>query len=248
MKALAMLGMRWRVSLFGTVERLMKRYSLVGDEHFFDTRHFSWVEKVEAATPLIVEELNAVLKHQDAIPNFQDISSEQMLITNDALWKTFFFYTYGRKMSENCATCPKTSAVLRQIPGLTTAFFSILLPNKVIPVHRGPYAGVLRYHLGLKIPTQREACGIEVGGTLAHWEQGKSLIFDDTFMHKAWNQSEQIRVVLFVDFRRPLRFPFSLLNRIWIYLISLSPFIKGMVQRQDKWDRVFQDAYRKAEK
>jgi beta-hydroxylase len=137
-----------------------------------------------------------------------------------------FFYAYGIKASVNCAKCPQTTNLIEQIPGMKTAFFSILLPGKHIPEHRGPYKGVLRYHLGLKVPQPETSCSLRVGEQICYWKEGKSIIFDDTFPHEAWNQSNDLRVVLFLDFVRPLRFPVSWLNQLLIQLISISPFVQ----------------------
>ena len=81
--------------------------------------------------------------------------------------------------------------------------FSILEPGKRLPPHRGPYNGVLRLHLGLLIPEPRERAAIRVGPEQHHWTEGRVLIFDDAYEHEAWNETEQVRVVLFVDFERP---------------------------------------------
>ncbi len=91
------------------------------------------------------------------------------------------------------------------IPGLTTAFFSILSPHKHIGEHRGPWRGVLRYHLALRVPEPAAQAGISVGGQVAHWEEGRSLLFDDGYEHFAWNDTDGVRVVLFVDVIRPLK-------------------------------------------
>ena len=96
---------------------------------------------------------------------------------------------------------------------MTTAMFSILSPRKHILDHRGPYKGVLRYHLGLIVPQRRAACRIRVGEDVRHWEQGKSMVFDDTYNHEVWNDTDETRVVLFVDVLRPLPFPESQINR-----------------------------------
>ncbi len=96
---------------------------------------------------------------------------------------------------------------MREIPGMTTAMFSILSPRKHILPHRGPYKGVLRYHLGLIVPQDAEACRIRVGEDIRHWEAGRSMVFDDTFNHEVWNDTDETRVVLFVDVLRPLPEP-----------------------------------------
>lgn len=236
-----------KLRLFDALERAIRRNSNLGPGMFFESQRFPWVAQVEAGAPLIRNELDAVLKFRDSIPSFNDISVEQLKITDDARWKTFFLYIYGHKLRHNCELCPETERILRLIPGMSTAFFSILLPQKKIPLHRGPYCGVLRYHLGLLIPSPPDACGISVGGEEAHWQEGKSLIFDDTFMHSAWNFSDDLRVILFVDFARPLPFPLSIVNALYIRGVSLTPFVRGVARKQLTWDKILQEAYQRAD-
>ena len=114
---------------------------------------------------------------------------------------------------------------------MTTAFFSILEPHTALIPHRGPYKGVLRYHLGLIIPQPDDLCGIKVDGTVYHWQVGKSLIFDDTHTHEAWNNSDEKRVVLFIDFKRDFAFPINLLNNLILWMIRMSPFISNVVKK-----------------
>ena len=96
-----------------------------------------------------------MLDDHEALPNFQDISKDQIEITDDDRWKTFFLYGYGFEAKLGVEMCPRTAALMREIPGMTTAMFSILSPRKHILDHRGPYKGVLRYHLGLIVPQRR---------------------------------------------------------------------------------------------
>jgi len=230
--------------LFGKVaERLNRRFSSVGDRRFFDQSDFPWVESVEKDWPAIRSELDKVLALREGIPNFQDISVDQKWLTSDEKWKTFFFHAYGIKQEQNCAFCPATASALEKIPGLKTAFFSILMPEKRIPPHRGPYNGVLRYHLAVKVPGDGRECGIDVGGDVGHWVEGKSLVFDDSYMHHAWNNSDDIRVVLFVDFVRPLPIPFDQLNRLVIRMIAASDFVQSGLKRQKDWDERFANLY-----
>jgi beta-hydroxylase len=51
---------------------------------------------------------------------------------------------------------------------MKTAVYSILRPGKHLPLHRGPYKGVLRLHLALRIPEPRLKCGIRVGDEVRH--------------------------------------------------------------------------------
>jgi ornithine lipid ester-linked acyl 2-hydroxylase len=231
-----------------TIEKLVARFSFVGDSEFFDPALFPWVNEIEANWRDVREELDDVLRFREAIPNFQDISAEQYALTNDDRWKTFFFYAYGVKIEPNCRICPRTAELLTKIPGMTTAFFSILLPHKHLPAHCGPYKGVLRYHLGLKVPDPASASAIKVGSKQASWQEGKSLIFDDTFVHEAWNSTPEIRVVLFVDFLRPLPFPISVLNKLFIAYIRSSPLVQDGLPKVQKWNKRFEEIYSKSMK
>ena len=117
--------------------------------------------------------------------------------------------------------------------------FSILSPGKHIEPHRGPYRGVLRYHLGLRIPEPASAAGISVGGEVRHWEEGRSLLFDDGYEHFAWNDTDGVRVVLFMDVERPLRRPAALVNRAVVRAVALSPFVADAKRRELAWERRF---------
>ncbi|MGA2539671.1 MAG: aspartyl/asparaginyl beta-hydroxylase domain-containing protein, partial [Terracidiphilus sp.] len=154
---------------------------------------------------------------REEIPNFQDVSKAQNALTEGDQWKTFWFYSFGNKKKENCARCPETVRLLHRIPGMKSAMFSILAPRKHIPPHRGPYKGVLRYHLGLIIPGAEGSCRIRVGNDVRCWKEGKSMIFDDSNEHEVWNDNDSYRVVLFVDFVRPTIFPLSMVNRTIIW-------------------------------
>lgn len=208
-------------------------FSIKGRSAFFCNDQFPWVKRIESHLPDIQSELNQVLESQ-FIPNFQDVSEEQTTITKDDKWKTFFLYVYGNQVNENCDLCPRTVSALNQIPGLKTAMFSIMSPKKRIPIHRGPFNGVLRYHLPLILPDDPSLCGIEVDSQIRHWTDKQSLVFDDSFEHRAWNDSEQIRVVLFVDFIRPVYFPFNILNRFAVYLISQSSLVQNGLKNLDQ--------------
>ena len=207
--------------------RTFGRFSEVGTDPFLDPVEFPWTPLLEEHYPAIRAEAEQVLKVRDALPNFQDIAPDQIDLSDDDRWKTFWFVGYDVWDDPNCLRCPVTAAVLRAIPGLTTGFFSILGPGKRLPPHYGPYRGVLRHHLALIVPEPREQCGIRVGDQVRHWQEGRSLVFDDTYEHEAWNDTEGERVVLFLDIKRPLRPPVNWINDGIIKVVSKSPFIKA---------------------
>jgi aspartyl/asparaginyl beta-hydroxylase (cupin superfamily) len=222
------------------LERWMLASSLVPTTPFLPTSTFAWISTLEAQWPTIRAELDQVLSYRDELPNFQDISTDQASLTDDDGWKTFFFFGYGFKAERNCARCPKTAELLEAIPGLTTAFFSILSPGKHIGEHRGPWRGVLRYHLALAVPEPASRAGIKVNGQEAHWSEGRSLLFDDGYPHEAWNDTDGVRVILFVDVARPLRPAAARVNQALIRTISASPYVRDAKARHAAWERRFE--------
>lgn len=220
-------------------DRLFARYSLVDNTPFFDPGAFAWTALLEAHYPAIRAEAEQILRLRDALPNFQDIAPDTIQLSDDDQWKTYFFCGYGSWAKANAERCPDTTKVLRAIPGLTTAFFSILGPGKKLPPHKGPYKGVLRHHLALLVPEPSDACGITVGGQTRHWREGSSMVFDDTFEHEAWNDTDGERVVLFLDIVRPLRAPMSWVNTGLIKAVGRSPFVKQAEDRYAAWEPGF---------
>jgi len=227
--------------ILAPIEKFIGKRSLVGEETFFENDRFPWIAEVEANWRTIRAELEKVLEDREALPNFQDISKDQIEITDDDDWKTFFLYGFGFKAKLGAEMCPQTAALMEQIPGMKTAMFSILSPRKHILDHRGPYKGVLRYHLGLIVPQEKEACRIRVGEDVRHWAEGESMIFDDTYNHEVWNDTDETRVVLFVDVLRPLPFPESLVNRAIVKAIRYSPFVLDAKRNQEAWERRYRE-------
>jgi beta-hydroxylase len=238
LEAVNVLGSRILHRLAG----FFRHHSTVGAHAFFDAGQFPWIDDLEASWLVMRRELDAVMRYRAALPNFQDIVSHERHLTSDSGWKTYFFKGYGIEFDPNMERCPETARLIRQIPGMTTAMFSILAPGKRIPPHRGPYTGVLRYHLALLVPEPAGRCGIRVDREVRHWQEGRSLVFDDVFEHEVWNDTDGTRVVLFVDFKRPLHGPARLLNDLVIALIALSPYVRKAAARHKLWETRLEDA------
>jgi aspartyl/asparaginyl beta-hydroxylase (cupin superfamily) len=227
------------IRILSWAEKLNRRYSRVPNVAVFDTGAFPWAQRLEAEWRTIRAELDEVLRRQSELPAFQDILSDVGELTTDEGWKSFMFAGYGVKTRTNIAQCPRTWEAIRRIPGLKSAMFSIFEPGKHLPPHRGPYNGVLRLHLGLVVPPEREQLGIRVDGTLCRWDEGKVMIFDDAYEHEAWNHSPDTRVVLFVDFVRPLRFPANVINWLLLHLAMFTPYIREGADKQRTWEKRF---------
>ena len=219
------LGKRVFHSLTEPLDGLIDRYSLVGKGTFFTVEEFDWTADLETNWRSIRRELEGVLEHRQSIPALHEISKTEYVLSGDDGWRAFVLYFYGYKAERNCALCPETTRLIEQIPGMTTTFFSILEPGKHIPPHRGPWKGVLRYHLALIVPRPREDCRLRVDGDTATWQEGESLIFDDRFEHEVWNETSGQRVVLFVDFLRPLAWPLSVMNTAILSILRFTPLL-----------------------
>ncbi len=159
------------------------------------------------------------------LKNFEDLSVEQKQIVEAKKWKVLFLKVYGKEIEQNCISFPNTSKLITH-NSIKTVMFSSLEPNTFISKHRGPYKGVLRFLLGLQIPKENQCCVLKINNESIFWEEGKAILFDDTFEHETWNASNEKRLILFVDVERKLKFPFNLLNKLIIRTIGLSPFIR----------------------
>jgi len=241
-KALQNPRARLYMTIVSWAERLNVKYSKFGNPAVYDNSVFPWVGAVECEWRTIRRELDRVLIRKDDLQSFHDVLPDlDGRITQDRNWKTFMFVGYGRLFKENIRMCPETWRVLTKIPGLKTAMFSIFEPGNQLRAHRGPYNGVLRLHLGLMVPEPREQAAIRIGTKVCHWHEGRVLIFDDSYVHKAWNRTDRVRVVLFVDFVRPLRFPANLVNWLLLSLAPFTPFIREGCENYRKWANRFHE-------
>jgi aspartyl/asparaginyl beta-hydroxylase (cupin superfamily) len=202
-----------------------------GNKVIYENAQFPWVKMLEEKHEVILSELSGILKTQQKIPLFSDLSEEQKRITPGDDWRVYLMIAYGKTLPNAVATCPQTISLLHKIPGIESAMFSILEPGAKILPHRGPYNGVLRYHLGLIVPQNFNDCGIRIHQTIYHWQKGQSIIFDDSFEHEVWNNTAENRVVLFIDFDRPLPFPVNIINKLFLNLLARSPFIQTIIER-----------------
>jgi aspartate beta-hydroxylase len=179
----------------------------------FGGGQFDWYPVLQAATPAIQEELGEVLEGSSKLEPFLQIDSkhaEEEYLAGDAQsrsWDAYFFYRHGKHFDETRATCPKTSSILALLPLTRIAdhapevLFSVLAPQTHIKPHYGVTNTRVVTHLPLMIP--QGDCRLVVGGVPHPWQEGRCVTFDDTFLHEAWNRTDQRRVVLILDTWNP---------------------------------------------
>lgn len=185
----------------------------IASQPYYPREHFPWLQKLEAATDVIRDELRSVLAQGRQLEPFLGQAPAQarqgMLRSannQDPAWDAYFFYRHGQRFEDHCSRCPQTTAVLDELPLVRIrdhapeTLFSVLAPGTHILPHTGVTNTRLVTHLPLIVPAD---CAIRVGGEEHAWREGRCVTFDDTYEHEAWNRSEQTRVVLILDSWHP---------------------------------------------
>ena len=185
--------------------------SLPVDE-FFDRGHFPWLERLEAATPVIRDELKAILASADpGLAPYIDMppGTPRNLwseLDRSPAWSALHLWRDGTRIDEICERTPRTAELVESLPLASIAdrapavFFSILKAGKTIPPHTGVTNIRSIVHLPLIVP---ENCGFRVGSETREWREGEAFAFDDTIEHEAWNRSDQDRALLILDCWNP---------------------------------------------
>jgi beta-hydroxylase len=160
-------------------------------------------------------------------------------------WKRFYLKWYGEDLASARAACPRTVELLARIPSIKGAMFASLPPQGRLVRHRDPYAGSLRYHLGLFTPNSPD-CYIEVDGQRYFWRDGEAVMFDETFIHHAENRTDQQRVILFCDIERPISSPLLAAINRWFadHVMAASASQNELGERIGGLNKFFQVAYR----
>jgi aspartyl/asparaginyl beta-hydroxylase (cupin superfamily) len=208
------------------LNRLLVRYSEVGDPVVFDNALFPWTKVLEENFDEIRREAERLGELNDRLPTFHEVSPYQKRISKGDNWKTLWLYGFGNHSKVAQQLCPATTKLLSEVKDLESALFSILAPGTHIPAHRGVYKGLINYHLALIVPKDREKCRMQVGNESIVWEQGRSYVFDDTNTHEVWNETDEERVVLFLQVHRPFRAPGHQLSRFFLWVLQFTPFLR----------------------
>lgn len=220
----------------GTFLNFLSRQSHIPNQPLLDAELFPWADGFAACWPAIRSELEGQLRHRASLPNFQDISPDQYRISPDSMWKTFVFMGFGEVSELNRELCPETAKALDKVPTLQNAFFSVLAPGKHIPRHRGVTKGLVRCHLGVKVPKDKEHCRMEVGDQGFVWEEGKLVFFDDTFPHEVWNETDEERAVLLFDFERPMTRRGRWVSRMMLRVLRHTAYFRDAQRNQEAWE------------
>jgi len=166
-----------------------------------------------------------------ALKRFSEIDPYQLSVDDNVPWGVVILRLYN-KNTKNTKYFPKTLELISKVPNCSTIMFSVLSPGQYIKPHVGPYKGVLRYHLGLITPENVDQCYLHVNNIKYSWKAGQDVLFDDTYIHSVNNNTDESRVVLFLDVKK--NFDSIVLNCINSFLLFFVKYNKDISRMVDK--------------
>ena len=234
--------------IFAPYNVLMYAFSAVPSKAILDRPRFPHLDPLRDGWRTIRDEalhlfdegyIRAAEKHNDA--SFGSFFKEG--------WKRFYLKWYGEPLPSAHTLCPQTVTLLETIPSVKAAMFALLPPGGKLNPHRDPFAGSLRYHLGLITPNSDD-CLIFVDGQPYSWRDGEDIVFDETFVHWAENKTDQTRVILFCDVERPLRTPvMRAINRVVSRVLGQATATQNIeTERVGAINRLYAFAHRMGER
>jgi beta-hydroxylase len=214
-------------SLMAPYNTLMYVFSAVPNRPFVDVGRFPELAPLQENWQTIRGEALQLFDEGRirAASTYNDLGFNSFFKTG---WKRFYVKWYDEPLPSAQALCPKTVALVQSIPAINAAMFALLPPGSKLGAHRDPFAGSLRYHLGLVTPNA-DTCRIVVDGEAYAWRDGEPVMFDETFIHTAENRSDVPRIILFCDIERPLS------NRV---VCAVNHFVKSTLIRASQTENM----------
>jgi beta-hydroxylase len=191
-------------NVFAPINCLFYLFSSHPNKPYFRVEDFPELRILEDNWTIIRDEAVTLndAAHIKASIDLDDVGFNSFFRTG---WTRFYLKWYGSNLKSAELLCPNTLALISQIPQIKGAMFTMLPPGATLQRHRDPYAGSLRYHLGLVTPNSDD-CYISVDGEKYSWRDGEAVMFDETYLHYATNKTDKNRIILFLDIKRPVNF------------------------------------------
>ena len=180
---------------------------------FYDAKDFAWSAHLSRHTHAIQQELTNAMDQRltkehlrpylsDDFSNHSNLSE----LANSTNWMAIDLFKSGELNTDASTLFPNTLEALKALPTYNLndhpfeVFFSFLKPQQAIAPHFGQSNHALTVHLPLEIPMD---CHLKVDTQTQTWKEGEPLIFDDSYLHSAHNNSDQTRVVLIFSIWHP---------------------------------------------
>lgn len=163
--------------------------------------NFPGHNKLKSNWKLIRDEVMELYNREGMSTIKGDLFFDRIIPDGDK-WKKFYIKWLGDTLPDAKLKLPLTCKLIDDDPSIKIAMISLLQPGAVILPHVGPLFTCMRYHLGLKTPTDKKNCYILVDGIKYSWSDGEDVLFDDTYVHEIRNDTDEMRVILFCDIQR----------------------------------------------
>ena len=202
------------------------------DPAVFNVMNFPWTANFRKNWKQIRDEYFQHVKYNH-VPLHREINNLIASCDTSDNWKTLYLRAFCAD-TDVSKKFPLTMNLINQVP-CTTAFFSVLGPRAKLQPHVGLYKGVIRYHLGLIVPKEKEKCFLNVDGNILYWEEGSDLMFDDSFSHYVENNTDESRVILFLDIRRDFHNIFiDTINSIFLRFIRSNDVLAETIRNANQ--------------
>ena len=212
------------VKVRNKVNILFDKYSYNGP--ILDVKELSWSKNACSNYKLFLNEYyNFTKKYHKPYLFKAQFPKNGLLEDINNKWKSIILYSYNKK-TDYSNYFPYTYNFFRKIPGVTMIMFSVMEPGAKLMPHIGPYKGVLRYHLALKTPKDYKSCYINIKDSNNQiykysWREGEAFYFDDIFEHWVENNTNEERIILFIDVKRKFKNIFiNMLNNFILWIIK----------------------------
>jgi beta-hydroxylase len=186
------------VLLFAPLNFLFTYFAARRPSAVFDSKIVPGLEKIRESYPVIRSEAKAMLD-AGVFQRRPTVDEPGYNTFEKGGWRLYSLKWYAKECRRSAVElCPQTCALVDSVPAIRAAMFTVLPPGARLGRHHDPIASSLRYHLGLVTPNS-EKCALTLDGVQYAWRDGEELLFDQTYLHSAVNQTDVVRVILFCD-------------------------------------------------
>lgn len=105
---------------------------------------------LEAHFPAIHQEITTLINKRE-LTRYKDIDPVRAAEVSEN-WKLYYACFMWEENERARTDCPTLLELIREMPNIINATVAVLKPRVTLAAHEGPYAGILRYHLGIKVP------------------------------------------------------------------------------------------------
>ncbi|MDE9437869.1 aspartyl/asparaginyl beta-hydroxylase domain-containing protein [Xenorhabdus bovienii] len=164
---------------------------------------------LESHFPEIHKEITSLINKRE-LTRYKDIDPVRAAEVSEN-WKLYYALFMWEENERARTDCPTLLKLIKNMPNVINATVAVLEPRVKLAAHEGPYAGILRYHIGIEVP-EKNPPYIRVMNEYHTWEVGKSIVLDDCYEHEVYNEADNKRVILMIDFMRPMSTPLHFIN------------------------------------